>query len=212
MRFAHFIWDFDGTLFDSYPRITRAFIKALNGLGIEAGYGETLALLKVTLRRAAEVLAPGSDYEEVLTLYRRHAEEEGPETLRLYPGAAEMLSAVVRAGGDNCLYTHRGENAVDALRREGVNGLFRDIVTLEDGFPLKPAPDALLSLINRNRFDPSRCLMLGDRDIDMEAGRNAGVAAALFDPEGHCGGCAADFRFTNFLDMRKVLVPESALE
>ena len=50
-------------------------------------------------------------------------------------------------------------------------------------FPAKPAPDALLNLMARRSLEPAQCLMLGDRSIDVEAARNAGIAGCLFDPE-----------------------------
>ena len=34
MRYRHIIWDFDGTLFDTYPVMARAFTETMN----EAGY------------------------------------------------------------------------------------------------------------------------------------------------------------------------------
>ena len=65
----------------------------------------------------------------------------------------------------------------------GLNGLFTDVVTGEDGFPLKPAPDALNALMERNGLKKDACLMLGDRDIDIGAGVNAGIRTLLYDDE-----------------------------
>ena len=56
-------------------------------------------------------------------------------------------------------------------------------MTGEDGFPLKPAPDALNALIKRNGLKKDACLMLGDRDIDIGAGVNAGIGTLLYDDE-----------------------------
>ena len=50
----NYIWDFDGMLFDSYPHITSAFLKALSENGKEADYDEAKALLEITYATAYE--------------------------------------------------------------------------------------------------------------------------------------------------------------
>ena len=34
MRYQHFIWDFDGTLFNTYPRMVKCFDHALRQCGV----------------------------------------------------------------------------------------------------------------------------------------------------------------------------------
>ena len=48
----NYIWDFDGMLFDSYPHITSAFLKALADFGIEADYDEAKAQLEISYATA----------------------------------------------------------------------------------------------------------------------------------------------------------------
>ena len=47
----------------------------------------------------------------------------------------------------------------------------------------KNAPDALLVLVNRHSLELSRSVMIGDRDIDVLAGKNAGMDGILMDDE-----------------------------
>ena len=42
--YSHYIWDFDGTLFDSYPQMTRAFQQALSDLGYSHTSNEILSI------------------------------------------------------------------------------------------------------------------------------------------------------------------------
>ena len=179
MKYRHFFWDFDGTLYDTYHRITRACLRALAEMGIKDDFAEVYALNKRSLTEFARVISVRHPYvsqEDVLAAYHRHAEEEGIESVRLYPGARDMLEGVLRCGGQNYLYTHRGESLFKFLERDGLGPLFTDQVTGLDPFPRKPAPDALLYLMRRHGLQKKDCVMLGDRDIDLDAGKNAGMA------------------------------------
>ena len=49
----------------------------------------------------------------------------------------------------------------------------------------KPAPGMILQAINDFDLDISKCVLIGDKDTDLEAGRRAGIPEAnlhLFDP------------------------------
>ncbi len=184
MRFQHWFWDFDGTLFNTYPRIVRAFQKALKAKRIEKSDDEVFALVKQTLAHAAQVCGGEEAEQELLDLYFKHAEEEGPDTLRPYKGLEAVLAFISGHDGHNYLYTHRDRSGPEALEREGLIGYFTDFVTHDDGFPSKPAPDALLHLVGKHKLDIKDCVMVGDRPIDLDAGINAGMQSILFDEDG----------------------------
>lgn len=215
MKYRHFFWDFDGTLYDTYPRITRAFLKGLRDLGVEASYEEVYALNKRSNQVCARVFAarcPSLGEEDFLAAYRRHSEEEEIDGVRLYPGAREMLESVKRGGGSNYLFTHRGESMFKYLQKDGIEGLFADWVTSLDGFPRKPAPDGLLHLMAKYGLRAADCVMLGDRDIDLDAGRNAGMSCALFDPDGFYPDYDAPWRFSDMEDLRRALTDDNEKE
>ena len=188
MKYRHWFWDFDGTLFNTYPRISRAFQKSLADAGIFEDVSVILPMLKQTLEKTAETFAQSRGVEKQVLLdgYHRHSEEEDESTMQPYPGMMDYLKAVIAAGGKNYLYTHRGESVFAALKREGLEPLFTDMVTSLDGFPGKPAPDALLHLLKKHSLDPESCVMVGDRPIDIHAGLNAGISAICMDPDGLC--------------------------
>ena len=148
---CEFFWDFDGTLFDTYPRMARALVCALAELGYDAEYDWTLNGMKRSLGDAARAANArfGVDAQAVMDAYHRHAEDEGPQSMLPYPGAREVLAAIAQGGGRNYLYTHRNHTALEALKRWDMRKWFRDFVTKEDGFPSKPAPDALMGALLR---------------------------------------------------------------
>jgi len=212
MKFTHFFWDFDGTLFDSYPRMNRAMKKALKDVaGLEPD-DETLAkLTKVTISHAARALAPDLE-TEVMVSFHIHLKDEGVESILPYAGTKRILESVCEHGGCNYLYTHSDSITVEALKHYGMAHLFTDFITKETskehGFKVKPAPDALLYMLDKHHLDPSSCVMVGDRDIDLLAGKNAGLAGAMFDPDGYYQGYDTPYYYESFFDMMADLVWE----
>lgn len=207
MRYRHFFWDFDGTLYDTYGRIARAFLRGLHELGADASYEEVYALNKRSNLECARVFAArgAGTEEELLAAYRRHSEEEPIDGVLMYPGAKDVLETVCRLGGSNYLYTHRGASLEGYLHKDGIQALFADRITSLDAFPRKPAPDALNHLIEKHGLSRGDCVMIGDRTIDLDAGKNAGIACALFDPDGLCPGYDTPWRFKTMEELMKNL-------
>lgn len=155
---------------------------------------------------ACNQLAGPERAEELHSRYFALASEDCLADYLPFPGCREALQAVVDRGGVNFLYTHRNKTALEALEKDGLMDLFRDFITDEADFPNKPAPDALNWLIDQHRLDRAECVMVGDRPIDAGAGKNAGIATALFDPDGFFGKDAADFIFTSLTDIPDTLM------
>ncbi len=188
LPFDHYIWDFDGTLFDSYPQIASAIRDAFGSLGCLVKYEEAYALTKVSVGYALDTLkdrfALDTPEEELKDRFREFAKADpNVGSVRPYEGIPELLEAIVQRGGRNYLFTHRGPSALMYLHTCSMVHLFADTITSADGFAPKPAPDAILALIDRHRMKKSRVVMVGDRDIDVLSGRNAGASGCFFDPD-----------------------------
>lgn len=186
MLFTDYIWDFDGTLFDTYPRISAAFHEALRRLGCTRPQDEVLTAVKQSVRGAAADYARRYGLNEA-AINRLYHEIEGAlpvDDMTPYPGVHAFLRAVMARGGRHFLYTHRDRGALIALSNHAMADCFSGAITIEDDFPLKPAPDALMHLLKKHGIDPQSAVMLGDRSIDVDAALNAGIAGCLID-EGH---------------------------
>jgi len=181
----HVFWDFDGTLTDSYPAMVRAFIAGAAEFGITITPERTLTLMKNCLTHCCEVVGAenGVAPVELVRAFRRHEKEELRRGLPLMPWVAETLQATHALGIRHYVATHRDLVSRELLDMAGVLPLFSGFVTEEDRLPRKPAPDMLLHLMRVHSLDPAECLMVGDRPLDTESGRNAGILSALIDPE-----------------------------
>ena len=90
------------------------------------------------------------------------------------------------------------------LERLGFGAFFAETVTSQNSFPRKPAPDAIRYLIQKYRLDPKTAFYVGDRTIDMDCARNAGVQGILFLPAGsYCTPNGSEKRIIS--DLRDLL-------
>lgn len=205
-RVLHLFWDFDGTMYDSYPQIARAMRLALADYGVAEREDALSALLRTTVWQVVEAYAPraGVGVDELMDVFHRHQDAEGG--FPPFEGLADCLRELKAAGCSHYLYTHRDRRAVRELMKDGLWDCFTDAVTREDGYPDKPAPDALEALMARYRAKPRACAMIGDRDIDVLAGRNAGMRTILFDPGGYFPTLSADARARSMREIRDIVL------
>ena len=185
MRYRHIIWDFDGTLFDTYPVMARAFTETMNEAGYPVDYREVYDLMKIAISETVKKFQSKYGFgQEVLDAYRARRIELELAGARPFPGVEEVLARVIAAGGDNFICTHRGDSIYELLRQGGVAGYFKEITTSAHHFARKPSPEAVQYLLDKYGMDPAETLMIGDRPLDVEAGQNAGTAGCFFDPDG----------------------------
>jgi|SRR6516164_2151209 phosphoglycolate phosphatase-like HAD superfamily hydrolase len=65
------------------------------------------------------------------------------------------------------------------LRLLGISDAVDAIVSADDGLASKPAPDGLLHIARTLGVAANRLAMVGDTEIDMLAGRSAGVGLVI---------------------------------
>ncbi len=183
MAYRHLIWDFDGTLFDSYPHIARAMGRALLEFGVNAPQEEVLGWTKLSIGEAVDHYAQlhGLEHDALLAAYHAFGSTLPDDSIVPFPFAREVLEAVGQNGrGMNFIVTHRGDSTLKYVERAGLAPLFQEIVTKSNGFALKPSGEANRYLLGKYGLNPREVLAVGDREIDVLAGVDAGVDACLF--------------------------------
>lgn len=172
------LFDFDGTLGDSYPAITASVnhVRAVHNLPpldeadvrCHVGHGAPY-LLRHTV--------PAGTDEANAAAYRAHHPSVLREGTSLLPGAAELLRTLHGRG------FHLGicSNKPVAFTRELLDYLdvqaYLDVVLgPEDVAHPKPAPDMLHAALARLDVPASAALYVGDMTVDIQTARAANVA------------------------------------
>lgn len=200
----HFIFDFDGTVSDSYP----IFVKICHEIADEKGLpfdidDATLdKALKISVANGFRALGWDKlgDTKELRRIFEEHQVMHKLD-FRPFRDAVTLLHSIEKSGKKSYLYTHSDEVVKDILQNMGLLDRFAFILDSSYGFPTKPAPDALLYFLERFGLEAKTCMMIGDRPIDAQAGMNAGMVGCLWDADGLFPEFDPDIRVQSLLDI-----------
>ena len=206
----HFIWDFDGTLFDTYPVIIEDLNLALHEFGHSCHTLEAMHLMQGRLAHAQKFYADkfGIPMDALVAAYERHHSRANQE-LRAEPmaGVREVLGAICASGRHNYIFSHRKpEETAAYLEKYQLSEFFTHVIGPGSaGFAVKPAPDAVLYLMERYAMAPEETVMVGDRECDLGSARNAGIRTAHLVCAVAPEDLVCDWRLESFEQMLKQL-------
>ena len=177
------IWDFDGTLFDTYPALIHAFSRALDDYGIQIPQELIVRHARLSLSLYGDELAKQYDLdpEEIQQRYIGYYASYPLDDQKPFPGVRQVCEYICSRGGANVIVTHRdAASARRLLKVYEMETYFADLITTEDGHPLKPDPAMFEEVIRRCDLKLRETLAVGDRDLDIQSGYAAGVYTCLF--------------------------------
>ncbi|MBP3039504.1 HAD-IA family hydrolase [Bacillaceae bacterium Marseille-Q3522] len=184
------LWDFDGTIFDSYPVFTKIMKQNfLQHISEENIYRK----LKVSYAHAIQYFhlsdTQMNSYYEILN--QTPAEEFKP-----FNGVEKILAYANK----NVIMTHSKRAYINRiLSYYGWEKYFDDMVAGDDGFPRKPDPASYQYLHRSHSID----MVIGDRLLDLIPGKKIGAKTCFFKNNEP----GADFYledYQNFFEMMQV--------
>jgi phosphoglycolate phosphatase len=171
------LFDFDGTLADSYPAITASVnhVRELHSLP-PIGVAEVRKHVGHGAIYLMEQAVGGPDPEADLARYRAHHPTVMDRLTTLLPGAAEAL-AVLRGWGIRLgVCSNKPRMFTEQLLGHlGVANVFEVVVGPEDVKRLKPDPDMLVLALSRLGLGTAEVLYVGDTLVDIQTAHAAGV-------------------------------------
>ncbi|MBQ8432285.1 MAG: HAD-IA family hydrolase [Clostridia bacterium] len=202
----HLIYDFDGTISDSYPIFVRIVHDIAKDFGVVVKHSdeELLDRLLINVKACMEPMNfPCTPRERAEAFW--HYQKLYYKDFKPFPEIESILQKAISLGKKNYIYTHSGDVVFDMLKNMGLDGYFSGVITAAKGFPQKPAPDALLYLCNTYQLSPEECLMIGDRDIDTRAGNNAGMKGCLWDAYSRYSDYDTDYKIRTLQELSALI-------
>ena len=183
MNDRNLLWALDGTLFDTYPSITYAVSKSLNEMGCSIALNVIDGLVRQSIDHCLTTLSQRFklDLDLLESLFAESYWTIDPANQSPFPGVREVCEAIHARGGLNIIVTHRSvQFALRLVRAHNFSTLIDDVFSVEQGYPRKPDPSMLLTALEKHNLNPGETLLIGDRDIDIQAGLAARVRTCLF--------------------------------
>ena len=201
MRITDLIWEFDGTLFDTYPPMCTDLKHTMAALGHDFTVEELLEQFTQSRETVLDYCAActGLTAAEVDRHYRDYVTEHGQPEAHPFPYVVEFLAKFQAAGGRNFVFTHRSESVHDYLAKADLTKYFTDVVSAGKVFARKPAPAGNLHIIEKHSCDKNRVMAVGDRELDVLAAKNAGIEACLYTKKEV--DSAADHKIADFTEL-----------
>lgn len=174
----HFCFDLDGTLVDSNQTIFKATAFTLNKLGINFNVDENEFALMigkhfVDIFTAFNINVP--DFDQFIKIYKENYFIQMGYS-QMYPDVEETLANLKKRGAKISLLTTKVQDQADRIIDYfNLRDHFDLVMGRRDGIAHKPSAEPLIMICNELNVDVTSTLMIGDTEIDIQCGKNAGA-------------------------------------
>lgn len=169
------LFDWDGTLIDSYHADTSAYLAMFREMGIPWGLEELEKHYSPNwyqVYRSAKL--PRKLWDDADRAWRAHYAKHRP---KLISGARRILKEIGRRYALGLVTSGDGDRVRRQLHEFGLTRLFSAHVCSGDTRKKKPHPAPLRLALQQMELEPARSAYVGDAPQDVEMARRAGVLA-----------------------------------
>lgn len=206
------LFDWDGTLLDSYEADSAAYLAMFREMGISWGLQDLARHYSpdwYCVYRAAKL--PRARWSEADRAWRKHYAKHTPE---LMSGARQVLSRLRRGHELGLVTSGDGPRVAQQLRDLRLTTVFAARVYGGDTRLRKPHPAPLRLALQQMGLQPAACVYVGDAPEDLEMARRAGVRAVAvlgrFPTERHLRAARPDLLLESIRQLPEALENLSA--
>ena len=173
MKYSLAIFDMDGTILNTLDDMTDS-LHTVDEVRFMVGNG-----IPKLIERAIPDGRGNAEFDKILADFIAYYEKHCAIKTAPYAGIVDCIKALRAAGLKIAVNTNKVEPAAIALCDDYFPGLFDIISGSRPGMPPKPAPDGIYEILKRAGMDGKsegqRAVFIGDSDVDMQTGMNAGL-------------------------------------
>lgn len=175
------LFDFDGTLADSFSAITASTNHVRQSCGLPVlSEAEVRSYVGLGLPNLMTALVPSLPPEEAVRRYREHHPRVMLTETKLFPGVIDTLSTLKNRGLRMAVCSNKAvtftRQLVEAL---GLSKYIETTLGPEDVGVPKPDPAMLLEACRRLESTPADTIYVGDMSVDVLAGNAAQIPVCL---------------------------------
>ncbi|SVA68660.1 uncharacterized protein METZ01_LOCUS121514 [marine metagenome] len=177
-KISLFVYDFDGTLVDTFADIANSVNLALAEMNIQSLSRETIRRNigsgVVNLMSRSLEGSGCDDVEMAVSFFQKHYNNHLLDQTKLYPNGREVVEHFSKK--KNAILSNKPISFVEKILTElNFLSLFDSVLGGDSLSERKPNPMGLQLLMTNLNCPLKEVLMIGDSAIDIETGKNAGV-------------------------------------
>ena len=177
-KISLFVYDFDGTLVDTFADIANSVNLALAEMNIQSLSRETIRRNigsgVVNLMSRSLEGSGCDDVEIAVSFFQKHYNNHLLDQTKLYPNGREVVEHFSKK--KNAILSNKPISFVEKILTElNFLSLFDSVLGGDSLSERKPNPMGLQLLMTNLNCPVKEVLMIGDSAIDIETGKNAGV-------------------------------------
>jgi pyrophosphatase PpaX len=176
--YDHYLFDVDGTLFDTADLIYRCFsYVAGRHTDITLDRDAIIGSIGMPLRDMLVThLGPGLDYEQILVDYLNYQLNIMEESISLFPHVIETLEKMKSSGKKLAVVTSRRRHSLEIILQSTATAKYFDVlVTPEDTTRHKPNAEPALKALSLLGAEKTSSVFTGDALYDICSGASAGI-------------------------------------
>ncbi len=171
------LFDFDGTLVDSFELIFTASRHTMEEMGLPWDEAKQKSLIGLPLVFYAPMLVGEEKASVFVETYQKYYNQYHDSLIRLFPGIKELLAYLQKSGLTLAVVTSRRKFGTElAMKVLGIGQFFAASVVADDTEEHKPHPAPALLALKKLNKQASEAIFVGDSPFDMACGRDAGIA------------------------------------
>ena len=183
MKYQAIVFDLDGTLLDTIEDLGEAVNYALRKRNLPLHTLEEYRTMvgngvKKLVERALPVIPSEARnlLDDCLADFMSYYESHIDVHTRPYDGMPELLQALSAQGVALAVASNKFQSGAEYLVKKLFPGIpFVAILGNQEGFPLKPDPAIVETVLERARVDKAHAALVGDSATDMKTAAKAGV-------------------------------------
>ncbi len=174
-----YFFDLDGTLVDSLLDLANATEYALKKLNLP---GHDLDQYKYFIGNGVKKLvlrALGKEneklYPQARELFDNYYNEHCLDNTQPYEGMVDLLKKLHHEGHFILVNTNKPDLLAKKISKKLFGSLVDQVIGQQEKLPIKPNPHAVHKLMNDYHATKKQCIYIGDSDVDIITGKNAGI-------------------------------------
>ncbi|MEW6194183.1 MAG: HAD family hydrolase [Bacteroidota bacterium] len=195
MQINFVVFDLDGTLISSHETIYLATLHALREVNIVRAIEKDKFMNMIGMHfedifREFGFSVP--DFEYFIGIYKS-IYFDYIDASQIYPGVEKIINKLKTGNIKIGLLTTKAQDQADLiLKHFNLHHQFNGVMGRRPGIAHKPSPEPLLKLSSEVGIEMNNTLMVGDSELDIECGKNAGAFT-----------CAVSYGYRNKEELKK---------